>query len=124
MRTFLALIALSVAATTPLAAKTPRGLNGNWIVDLRPSSKSPAYTKPMVLSVAEDGALTGEFYEHAIEKGHAGATNGRDCFAFHTSDQSGPYQTSGCLVGNRIVGQTWSEGRNFVLVWSAVRGPR
>jgi len=49
------------------------------------------------------------------------ATNGRPCFAFRTSDNSGPYQTSGCLVGERIKGQTWSEGRNFVLAWTAVR---
>ena len=96
-------------------------LVGSWTVDLRPTPTSPAYLKPMVLAVSGDGAMTGEFYEHAIEDGRAGATNRRPCFAFRTSDVSGPYQTSGCLVGDRIEGQTWSEGRNFVLTWTAVQ---
>jgi hypothetical protein len=124
MPTFIAIFALSFAVAVPLPAKQPSGLIGNWTVDLRPSPKSPAHPKPMVLSIAADGSLTGEFYEHAIEKGRAGATNGHDCFAFHTSDQSGPYQTSGCLVGNQINGQTWSEGRDFILVWSAVHASK
>lgn len=113
--------ALVFAASVPAAAQDKAALAGNWTVDLRPSPSAPAYLKPMVIAIGSDGAVTGEFYQHAIEKGRGGATNGRPCFAFRTSDNSGPYQTSGCLVGERIEGQTWSEGRNFVLTWTAVR---
>lgn len=96
-------------------------LIGAWTVDLRPTPDAAAYLKPMVIAIDAAGALSGEFYERPIESGHAGATNGQPCFAFRTSDMSGPYQTSGCLSGTTIVGQTWSEGRGFVLTWTAER---
>lgn len=105
----------------PAIAQQNTQLTGEWTVDLRPTPESPAYLKPMMLAVAADGTLTGAFYEHPIDLGRAGATNGRPCFAFRTQDASGPYQTSGCLVGDRIEGQTWSEGRRFVLTWQANR---
>lgn len=37
------------------------------------------------------------------------------------TDGVGPYQTSGCLIGDRILGQTWAEHRKFVLNWIAER---
>lgn len=112
---------IGLTAAIPAFAQSESPLSGQWVVDLRPEPDAPAYLKPMTLAVAPDGALTGTFYERAIDKGRAGATSGRPCFAFRTADNSGPYQTSGCLIGDRIEGQTWSEGRNFVLTWSAVR---
>ena len=114
------LAAYLILAASP-AAQTSPPLAGEWTVDLRPKPHAPAYLKPMTLTVAPDGKLTGSFYDHAIESGRAIATNGRPCFAFRTSDASGPYQTSGCLNGEVIEGQTWSEGRSFVLVWTARR---
>lgn len=115
-------IALSLTglATGALGQDRPT-LAGNWTVDLRPKPDAPAYLKPMVLTIAADGVLTGEFYERAIDKGRAIATNGRPCFAFRTQDLSGPYQSSGCLKDGVIEGQTWSEGRGFLLVWTARR---
>ena len=118
---FAALAVLALAPVAASAAVSGAPLDGAWTVDLRPKPDAPAYLKPMTLSVAADGKLTGEFYEHAIEDGRAVATNGRPCFAFRTSDASGPYQTSGCRVGDRIEGQTWSEGRHFLLTWTARR---
>ncbi len=115
---------LAVALGTialPATAQQKTDLAGEWTVDLRPTPQAAAYFKPMTIAVAADGALTGAFYEHPIELGRAGATNGRPCFAFRTQDASGPYQTSGCLVGDHIEGQTWSEGRRFVLTWQATR---
>ncbi|KQS03627.1 hypothetical protein ASG11_04665 [Sphingomonas sp. Leaf357] len=111
-------VALGSIALPALAQQKP-DLAGEWTVDLRPTPQAPAYLKPMTLIVATDGTLTGAFYEHPIDLGRAGATNGRPCFAFRTQDASGPYQTSGCLVGDHIEGQTWSEGRHFVLTWRA-----
>lgn len=96
-------------------------LAGRWTVDLRPSSDAPKYDRPMVLEIAPDRVVRGSFYDSAIEAGRASASNGRICFAFRTTDGVGPYHTSGCLVGNRIVGQTWAEHRGFVLNWTAER---
>ena len=120
------ILALTLLGSASAAAIAPdgAGLEGAWTVDLRPKPDAPAYLKPMLLRVSPEGVLSGEFYEHPIEDGRAGATNGRPCFAFRTSDLSGPYQTSGCLVGARIEGQTWSQGRRFVLTWTAQRGAR
>lgn len=113
-------------ATSPLAATTApaafAALVGRWQVDLRPSPEEPAYVKPMTLEIAADRSIRGSFYDSEIEAGRASASNGRLCFAFRTTDGVGPYHTSGCLVGDRIVGQTWAEHRKFVLNWSAVRG--
>jgi hypothetical protein len=96
-------------------------LAGAWIVDLRPSPDDPPYDKRMVLEIAADRTVRGSFYDSDIEAGRASASNGRTCFAFRTTDGVGPYHTSGCLIGDRIVGQTWAEHRKFVLNWSARR---
>jgi hypothetical protein len=120
------LIALTVMTPSRASAQEQQGrevkeLSGDWTVDLRPTRDSPAYLKPMRIEVASDNAVTGTFYESAIESGRADASKGRACFAFTTSDGSGPYQTSGCVVGDKIEGQTWSSGRGFLLVWTASR---
>lgn len=115
------LFACLALAATPAVAQQPTPLSGEWTVDLRPKADAPAYLKRMTLTVAPDGTLTGSFYDRVIDKGRAIATDGRPCFAFRTGDQSGPYQTSGCLRGKIIDGQTWSEGRGSVLAWTARR---
>jgi hypothetical protein len=121
-------ILIVLAAMTPTRASAQevrdrdvKELVGDWTVDLRPMRDSPAYLKPMKLQVAADNAVTGTFYESAIESGRADASKGRACFAITTSDGSGPYQTAGCLVGDKIEGQTWSPGRGFLLTWTASR---
>jgi hypothetical protein len=105
------------SSTAALAA-----LAGRWTVDLRPSPDAPKYEKPMVLTIAADRTVGGSFYDSEIQAGRASGSNGRVCFAFRTTDGAGPYHTSGCLVGDRILGQTWAEHRSFVLNWVAVRG--
>lgn len=116
--------AADAPAAAPAAGSTPAdvaALAGRWVVDLRAAQDEPRYDKLMILSVAPDRAVAGSFYDSEIEAGRAGASNGRTCFVFRTSDGVGPYHTSGCLVGDRILGQTWAEHRNFVLNWTAVR---
>ena len=77
---------------------------------------------PMTLQIAADGVVTGTFYNGPIDLGRASDTKGRRCFAFTTADRSGPYHTSGCLMKDgTLEGQTWSEGRNFLLPWTATR---
>lgn len=77
----------------------------------------------MVLKVAADQAVTCSFYDSEILDGRASAAKDRVCVAFKTTDGAGLYQSSGCLVGREIVGQTWSEERKFLLAWTAVRAP-
>ncbi len=109
------------AADAPVANPQDSALAGRWIVDLRPSPEAPKYDKLMTLAIAADRTASGTFYESDIEAGRASDSNGRVCFAFVTTDGVGPYHTSGCLVGDRILGQTWAEHRKFLLNWSAAR---
>lgn len=111
----------AAAAAAPAPASDRVALTGRWHVDLRPAPDAPEYLKPMSLEIAADGSVRGSFYDSEIESGRASASNGRLCFAFRTTDGVGPYHTSGCLVGGRIVGQTWAEHRTFLLNWTAVR---
>jgi hypothetical protein len=110
---------LAAAATS--AAAPPPAIAGNWIVDLRLSDKDAPYSKPMMLTPAPDGSLSGEFYESNIEAGRFNDRKGHQCVAFRTSDNSGPYQHSACLEGKIVKGISWSTGRNFLLQWTATR---
>jgi hypothetical protein len=123
-RIFLTL-ALALFTAAPAIAQTDdhgaSQLNGDWTLDLRPTNDAPAYIKTMKLDITLQGVVAGDFYDHVIDDGRAFDAKGRACFAFHTSDNTGPYQTSGCRVGDRIEGQSWSEGRRFLLTWTATR---
>ncbi len=114
-------LAALLAAATP-AEERAAALSGTWTVDLRVDLADEPYSQPMVLSVAADGAITGSFYNSEILAGRAGSAQGRTCVAFRTTDGQGLYHTSACLVDGKMVGQTWAEGRNFVLPWTATRG--
>lgn len=114
------LAALLVAASP--AEDRAAAMSGAWTVDLRVELTDEPYGQPMVLAVAADGSVTGSFYNSDILAGRAGSAQGRSCLAFRTTDGSGFYHTSACLVDGTMVGQTWAEGRNFVLPWTATRG--
>jgi hypothetical protein len=100
---------------------TVQALSGSWTVDLRPELDGQPYSQPMDLIVARDGSVTGSFYGSPILGGKAATGQGRSCVAFRTSDNSGPYHTSACLEGGTLVGETWSEGRDFLQPWTAER---
>lgn len=112
---------LLAAVLLQTASPPPDGLNGAWTVDLS-TDPSQRYVKPMHLTLAPDGTVSGDFYESAIEAGRWKARNGRVCVSFRTTDGVGPYHTAACLAGDRVEGQTWAEQRGFVFVWTAVRG--
>lgn len=114
------LTSLFVLALVQNATQTPEALAGAWTVDLSTDPAEP-YLKPMHLTLEPDGGLTGDFYESAIEAGRWKVQANRICVSFRTTDGAGPYHTAGCLVGDRIEGQTWAEHRNFVFLWSANR---
>ncbi|MFN5085962.1 MAG: hypothetical protein ACK44O_18255 [Novosphingobium sp.] len=120
------LAALALTASTLASAETPApvpypDLAGEWLVDLRIALTDPAYGKDMVLKIAADRSITGIFYDSEILAGRAGSAQGRQCVAFRTTDGQGMYHSSACLTDGRMVGQTWAEGRNFVLPWTATR---
>lgn len=115
------LVSLAVAsALLQEPAAPPQPMTGAWIVDLSANPDQP-YLKPMILVMEADGTVTGDFYESDILAGRWKSQAGRLCVAFRTTDGTGPYHTSACLVGDRVEGQTWAEHRNFVFIWSAVR---
>lgn len=110
---------MSILAALLLGADA---LSGSWQVDLRPTPDSKPVLQPMSLVVAADGKVSGTFYGTAVADGRATASNGRTCVAFTTYDNSGPYQHSGCLNGDKMDGLSWSTGRSFLLAWRAERG--
>ena len=115
--------ALMLVADSPVqaAAPGPAEMAGGWTVDLRLELADAPYRQPMNLAIAKDGTVTGDFYNSEILAGKAGKAQGRMCLAFRTTDGQGLYHTSACLVNGRMVGQTWAEGRSFVLPWTAER---
>ena len=121
MMAWIVATALAVAAQTADAPARGADIAGAWTVDLRTSDSDPPYTQPMVLNVAADGTVTGEFYNSTITSGRYGQNRGRSCVAFVTSDGMGDYQHAGCLVDGRMIGQSWAEHRRFVLPWVATR---
>lgn len=114
---FALVLTLGACATAPDAAPT---LQGKWTVDLSSEPGQP-YAKPMTLTLNADGTVTGDFYESEILAGRWKTDRGRTCVSFRTTDGVGPYHTAACLRGERVEGQTWAEGRNFVFNWNAVR---
>ena len=120
-RTLLAALLLAAPASAETVVERYAPLAGSWKVDLRVSLNDAPYSQPMVLTVAEDGSVTGSFYNSEILAGRVGRGQDRKCVAFRTTDGKGLYHNSACLVDGKMIGQTWSEGRNFVLPWTAER---
>ncbi|MEO1490291.1 MAG: hypothetical protein AAFR88_12775 [Pseudomonadota bacterium] len=99
----------------------PHPFDGEWTVDLRLDLFAEPYSQPMKILVSDADVVTGTFYGSTIESGRVGTAQNRTCMAFRTSDNSGPYQHAACLIDDLIVGQSWSEGRDFVNPWTAER---
>ncbi len=119
MRAAFLLAVLFLFSAASVRAET--GLDGAWVVDLTANKGDAPYTKPMTLTLAADGSVTGSFYESNIEGGRWKTDRGRTCVSFRTTDGVGPYHTAACLVGKKVQGQTWAEHRNFLFNWNAVR---
>ncbi len=113
-------LSLGLPAATDAIADPAPNLNGRWVVDLSAEPEVP-YTKPMDLTLAADGFVSGSFYDSEIEASRWKAGRGRACVSFRTTDGNWPYHSSACLVGDRVSGQTWAEHRTFLFNWEAVR---
>lgn len=112
-----------IASLTALALQAaPAGLEGIWDVALYFSADAPPSGTTMVLSPEEDGTLDGEFYGSAFGAARHAERNGTAAFTAVTEDASGPYLHSGRLMPDgRIEGQTFSVGRDFLMLWTAER---
>jgi len=121
MKAFISLtLALALTACAAQAQTQSASLDGAWIVDLSTNPAEP-YTRPMQLTLAADGTVSGSFYESEIQAGRWRTDRGRTCVSFRTTDGAGPYHSAACLVGERVEGQTWAEHRNFLFNWNATR---
>lgn len=133
MKPILALTALLLAAcatpTVPAApvaepaaaALQPSDLNGTWDVTMFWSPTEPPSSTVMVLNVAEDGKLTGSFYESEFLEAEYSLRGDTLAFGSVTTDGTAPYSHSGRLVNGKIEGQTLSQGRDFLMIWVATR---
>lgn len=94
---------------------------GEWQVSLYYSPSSPPSSTVMTITkVNDDGTLEGDFYQTNFQTARYTLYNDSLVFSVITSDNSGKYFTSGRMSNNGdIEGQTLSEGRNFLMAWSA-----
>lgn len=125
------LVLLLAACATPAAppppaaeiasALKPTDLNGTWDVALFYSQTELPSATVMELTVGENGALSGSFYQSEFEEAEYSLRGPTLAFGAVTSDGSAPYSHSGRLVNGRIEGQTLSHGRDFLMIWVATR---
>jgi hypothetical protein len=118
---FLALIAGCAAPNQAAKPIDAQELIGVWKVDLRPTPSAPAYFQEFVVSSVKGKSFAGTFYGAPIEQARINTDWGVVRIAFVTSDQSGPYNHSAALIGNRLEGLTNSTGRDFLSYWSATK---
>jgi len=117
------MITLLALATTLIAQPEPTAedLLGAWDVALYFSPDAPPSATVMeITAVNADGTLAGTFYQSGFESGRY-TRRGEDwVITVITSDNSGPYATSGRLGPDGVFeGQTLSTGRDFLMAWTA-----
>ena len=99
-----------------------RDIIGRWDVSLYYSDEAAPSKTEMIITGEESGSLTGSFYGSAFSEGRATIYNGTIIFTAITSDGTGPYIHSGRLRNGTFHGQTLSQGRDFLMTWTAERG--
>ena len=117
----LALLAGCAATNRVAGPADAQDLVGVWKVDLRPTPDAPEYFQQFVVSSVEGKTFSGTFYGAPVEQARINTDWGAVRIAFVTADQSGPYNHSATLVGDRLEGLTNSTGRNFLSYWSATK---
>ncbi|MEY4730784.1 MAG: hypothetical protein RL020_1942 [Pseudomonadota bacterium] len=118
---FLLFLLVSSCVATPPLSLSPdsKALIGKWKVDLRPKPQSEAYFQTFEVTEINGKKFQGSFYGTPISEGRINTDWNGLYFAFVTQDQSGPYNHSGVLRGNKIEGLSNSTGRDFLSYWSA-----
>jgi len=100
---------------------TSESLVGTWDVALYFSPNDPPSSTVMEISgVQDNGVIEGSFYQSPFELGRFTQQGDELIISVITSDGSGKYFTSGRLSpSGAFIGQTHSEGRDFLMPWTA-----
>lgn len=96
---------------------------GDWDVSLIYDRSKPPSSTQMSISGDGDTGISGSFYDTPFSSSQVSATDGQYILASATGDNSGEYihMARYDCIGDTFAGQTWSRGRNFVMVWTAER---
>lgn len=110
-----------VIAQSVLPAPTIADLEGEWSVALYYAAEQPPSTTTMVVQIDDDGRLGGLFYGSDFEAVQTTIRFDTPTIAAVTSDGSGVYFHSARLIDGRLEGQTFSVGRDVLMMWTAER---
>ena len=93
-------------------------LEGEWVIDLRPSPEAEGYYQPFKIISIEENRFTGTFYGSPIENALLNKNWEKIYFAFSTRDQDHAYYHSGYLMDGKLYGISYCPGRNFTAPWT------
>ena len=123
------LISTGQKATIPLRKKQDDAINtlkldkiqGTWLVDLRPDPNSEPYLRDFIVTPTIGKEFEGEFYGTKFTGGYCNTDWDNIYFAFTTGDKDNIYYHSGYIIGEKIFGITYSEGRKFTSHWTGIK---
>lgn len=96
-------------------------LQGEWVIDLRPTPQSEGYFQPFVIESIDGNTFKGTFYGSELEKTLLNDSWEKLYFAFTTRDSSNEYYHSGYLLNGTLYGITYCPNRNFTAPWTGER---
>jgi hypothetical protein len=100
----------------------PSALLGSWDVSLNYDPDSAPSKTEFIVTDVTAGTFKGSFYGSEVQNGRYTIKGDELVFAGRTSDQSGTYWHSGRIKSHALIqGQTLSDGRNFLMTWTAKR---
>lgn len=124
----LILISTGQKATIPATTKTNPSksfnlnkVEGTWLLDLRPDPNSEPYLKYFIIKPTKGKEFGGDFYGTNFTGGYFNTDWENLYFAFTTGDQDDIYYHSGYIVGDKIYGISYCEGRKFTSHWTGTK---
>lgn len=122
------LVSTGQKATIPATLKNKETVNNNldnvkgtWLLDLRPDPNSEPYLKDFIVQPTKGKEFSGEFYGTKFTGGYFNTDWENLYFAFTTGDKDNIYYHSGYIIGNKIYGISYCEGRKFTSHWTGTK---
>lgn len=123
------LVSTGQKATVPILKKQENSNNtvnlekvkGTWLLDLRPDPNSEPYLKDFIVNPTTGKGFDGEFYGTKFTGGYFNTDWENIYFAFTTGDKDNVYYHSGYIIGDKIFGISYSEGRKFTSHWTGTK---